>query len=317
MLTILATISPVFLLVGIGAAAVHTGLLPRVSMPHFGQFVFNFAMPCLLFHAVSHQAIGQVVSLRYLLAYAGASLLMMGIGLCTMRYVFHRPGAESGLFGLGSCMGNCAFIGYAVATFVYGAHAVGPIAMTLTVENGLLLPVALAIAELEIGHHPHLGGLLAQTALRLARHPLILAIAAGMVFSIAHLSLPAVPEKVVSMLGNAAAPVALVMVGGTLVGVELHGIVTDIVLMAVSKLLLHPVLILGMMLLFHPRPELATAGCIMAASPTAGMLPVITQRYGYRETAAAAVVASTGVSFLTISLMVWLMAHFGAAIFGA
>ena len=52
MLTILGITGPIFLIVGVGFAAVRDGLLTRAEMRPLGVFVINVALPALLFPAI-------------------------------------------------------------------------------------------------------------------------------------------------------------------------------------------------------------------------------------------------------------------------
>ena len=94
---------------------------------------------------------------------------------------------------------NSGFIGYPIAVMVLGQTAAVAMALGMLVENLLLIPLALALAE--AGTQRGNGGwaLLRETGLRLARNPLIIAIAVGLLLSLLQIRLPAVPLRVVDM----------------------------------------------------------------------------------------------------------------------
>ena len=56
MLTILGITGPIFILIGLGFAAVRRGILAKAELRALGAFVINFAMPTLLFRAMREQA---------------------------------------------------------------------------------------------------------------------------------------------------------------------------------------------------------------------------------------------------------------------
>jgi malonate transporter len=305
---ILAAISPIFIMIGVGAVAVHLGILPRSSMRSLGTFVVHFALPCLLFRSLSHQSIGQAFNIKYLAAYTAGSLLVFFTGVLLAKYWHKRPNAIGAMVGIGMSLSNSAFIGYPIMLQFLGAKAISPLVMCMIVENIVMLPLGFALAELESGHQLSLFQVIIQTARRLSRNPLLIAILLGIVASVLHLTLPAPIAKVIDMLAAASAPVALFVIGGTLVGIQLHGMAMDIVQIGVGKLLLHP---LAMFLILRPAPQqLVFAGILVASTPMLSIYPILSQKYNYEDTASAALVLVTATSFVTITCIVWTLVKF-------
>ena len=81
MLTILGITGPIFIIIGIGFAAVRMGLLARTDMRVLGVFVINVSLPALLFKALSQRSLGELVSAELLIAYTLGSLLVAGLAL--------------------------------------------------------------------------------------------------------------------------------------------------------------------------------------------------------------------------------------------
>jgi malonate transporter len=87
MLEILAITAPIYLIILIGAVTVRFGLFRKADMAVLGKLVFNLALPCLLFDALSRRNIHEVINIAYLLAYSTGTLLVIGLGLIWSRYV--------------------------------------------------------------------------------------------------------------------------------------------------------------------------------------------------------------------------------------
>ena len=64
---------------------------------------------------------------------------------------------------------------------------------------------------------------------------------AGIIFSALHVHLPAFATTAIGLDASAAIPVALFVIGGSLVGLQLDGQRTDIAAVVIGKLVLHPV----------------------------------------------------------------------------
>ena len=150
-----------------------------------------------------------------------------------------------------------------------------------------------------------------RSLLGLRRNPIILAIVAGVTLALLDLRLPPLLAKPVAMLGTASAPVALFVIGGSLVGLPLRSMLRDVSILASGKLLLHPLLVAGALLLFGPLdPHLAMAGVLIAAMPMLSIFPILGQRHDMQGFCAATLLLATTSSFLTISAAIWLLQHY-------
>jgi hypothetical protein len=103
-----------------------------------------------------------------------------------------------------------------------------------------------------------------------------------------------------------------VVIGGSLVGLKLDGLRGELALVAGGKLLLHPLAVLACLLavgaLMGPVPApLLGAAVLFAAMPMLSIYPVLAQRHGHERFSAAALLAVTLLSFVTISTMIALM----------
>lgn len=104
------------------------------------------------------------------------------------------------------------------------------------------------------------------------------------------------------------AAVSLLVIGGTLVGLKTKGMRRDVTAIASSKLLLHPLAVGLMMWLAPPSdPTLRAAAVVFAATPMLSIYPILAQRYGFEEMCAAALLLATVMSFVTISVALWLL----------
>ena len=122
-------------------------------------------------------------------------------------------------------------------------------------------------------------------------------------FALLGLRLPEPLARTVGLLGSASSPLALFMIGGTLVGLKLQGVRADLLRVTFGKLVLHPLAVLLAVLALPPfDPVLRTAVVLVAAMPMMGIYPVLAQRFGEDRFGAAALLAATLTSFLTINL---------------
>lgn len=313
MLQILSLTLPVYLLIGLGHVAVKAGMFNGADMRVLGRFVVGFCLPGLLFNALSQRDLAEVLQPRYLAGYALGSLLMLLGGAAFWHRWRRKPLDLAALQGLGMGQSNTGFFGYALAAPLLGEPASVALALTLMVENLVMLPLGLALAE--AGASGQRGSQSFRPAFRrsllgLLRNPMILAILAGCSFALLGLRLPEPVARTVQLVASASSPVALFVIGGTLAGFSLQGVWRDVLAVGSAKLVLHPLAVAGMMWLLGPvDPLLFSAAVLFAASPMMSIYPVLAQKFGHEGLCAATLLATTLMSFVSINAVLWLLQH--------
>ncbi|MDI3513317.1 MAG: malonate transporter [Rhodocyclaceae bacterium] len=306
MLAILAITGPIFILIAVGFAAVRLRVLATTDMRALGVFVINFALPALLFSAMSAGSVTQTLRLDLLLPYALGSLAVVGLVVALAMTVLRRKLQMAAVLAMGMSVSNSAFIGFPIAQQLSPGTASAALAVYAMVEALIMFPLLMALAELGGG-----GGrwpvVLRGIVLSLARNPMILAILAGVALSLAGLTLPLPAARAIELLGSTAAPVALFYIGGTLAGLKVKIAAGDIGLIVAGKLVLHPLLVyLAFLALPLDGAALQTAAVLNACMPMMSIYPILAQKYGQEGLCAAALVATTVTSFFTISAFLWL-----------
>lgn len=308
MLEIFSITLPIFLIVALGYASIQFGLFAKTEIRPLGNFVLLFALPALIVRTFSQRAIGEVLDTHYLLAFALGSLVSMLSGLALAHWVLKKPIDVSAISAMGMSCGNSGYIGYPLALLVIGPIASVALALNMLVENLLMIPLTLALAEISAGQGQRFWPVIRGIAARLLRSPLIVAIALGMMLSILDLQLPAPLARTVDTLAMASGPVALFVIGATLHGLHLGGMVGNLSLIVLGKLLLHPLAVAAALLLFPvANPALRTAAVLMAAVPMLGIYPLLGQRFGQEKLCSAAQLGATVLSFVTLSALLALL----------
>lgn len=128
--------------------------------------------------------------------------------------------------------------------------------------------------------------MLSETASRLLRNPMIIAIVLGLVVSLLELRLPVVATRVIEMLAGATAPVALFVIGAALNGLKVGGTAADVAQTSIGKLLLHPLLMFAALWLIPGVDStLMVTGVLFACAPMMSVLPILGQHFGLRSAA--------------------------------
>lgn len=305
-LHILSITAPIYLLIALGVVVVRRGLFTKPELRVMGRFVLQIALPALLFRALATRPLAEVLNPGYLGAVALGSVGVFAAMFVLARGLRGKPAPEAAIHGIGASFSNTAYIGYPVALLLVGPAAGVALALNMLVENLVMLPLLLALAE---GGQGHSGWAAVRRSLAgLARNPMILAIVAGFAAALLQLALPAPLLRTIDLLANAVAAIGLVVIGGSLVGLSTQGLLRDVSIVATAKLLLHPLAVWGALWLMPPvDPALRTAAVTLAAMPMLGIYPILAQKYGLEGPAAAAMLGTTVVSFFTLTAVLGLL----------
>jgi predicted permease len=309
MLDILAITGPIYFCIALGFLVTRWGLFAKTEMRVLGKFVINLALPALLFNAISQRPVREVMHLDYLLAYAVGSLTVMLAAYVWARYVQRSRPSYRAYFAMGMSCSNSGYVGYPVATLALGPVAGVALAFNMVVENLFMLPLLMVLSDAEDKSEGHPLKVLGQTILRLLSNPMILSILLGFAYSLSGLQLPGPVARTINVFAQATSALALCVIGGTLVGLKIKGMRSQVSKITFGKLLMHPLAVWVCAAWIVPiaDPQLRIAAVMFSAMPMLGIFPILAQRHGHEDTAAAALLITTIVSFFTLSGLLWLL----------
>jgi predicted permease len=290
------------------------GLFARTDMQVFGKFVLNLALPALIFNALAQRRIGEILHPAYLLSYLFGSLMMLTLAYVTGRRLGGLSRTRSTFLAMGVSCSNSSFIGFPILLLMVAPVAGVALGLNVMVENLVMLPLLLAMAESARGGG---GGawhqVVRQSAQRLMRNPLVLAVTAGLVISLAEVKLPQPVVRTVNLFAQASGSVSLFAIGGMLFGLPLTSGWQRVIPLVLAKLIGHPLAVLLVASLLPligvaaMEPQLRAAALLMAAMPMLSIYPILAQAYGEADRSAAALLICMVTSFFTLSAWMWLV----------
>lgn len=308
---ILSITGPIYLAIALGYACTRLGLFGKADMTVFGKFTLQLSLPALLFNALSQRPLGEILNGPYMAVYALGSLAVLLGGLWWARKVRGHSPSYSSMVAMGMSCPNSGFVGYPVLLLSLGPVAGVALALNMIVENFVLLPLLLAMADSE--RNGQRGGLasawraLGHALRALARNPMIWGIVLGLLFAALGWSLPSAVARTVNLFAAASGALSLFVIGGALVGLQAGGLGGTVAPIALGKLVLHPLAVTAVMLWFVPvaDPALQQAVVLSAAMPMLGIYTLLSQRHGHGTISAAALLLTTVLSFFTLSALLW------------
>jgi len=128
-------------------------------------------------------------------------------------------------------------------------------------------------------------------------------------------TLPGPVAAFTALLGGTAGPCAMFGLGAVLAGRPIGRDLGMVATMSIGKLVVHPVVIAGSMAAFGVVAPWSTAAVLAAGMPIAAVLFVIGQQYNVcPERASTAVLASTALSVVTLTLLLLLHGQGGGQV---
>lgn len=304
-------ILPVALVVALGYIVTRSGAFPREGIPALSRFVVKVGLPFLVFVNISAVDVREVFDAGYLAVYTIVFAVMMSLGLLYARLLGRRR--HRGIFlGLGSSATNNGFMGYPILLILLPDWAGVAIGMAMMVDNVIIIPVSLFLAERAAGSGTTAGEQIRRALRNLVTHPLVIAVVLAIVVSLSGWQLPGWLESATGMIGATASGVALFSIGGMLLGLDWRSTGGDTLAAVVGKLVLAPALALGLTFLMPGMSTTAMAAVvILCALPTFSILPALALDYKEQDFSAGAVMAQTLVSFLTLAAWIAVVGALG------
>lgn len=337
LLDITNVILPIYLLIGLGFVSVWRGWLPKEAIAGIGRFVCNFALPCAIFLVVAQRNLSDVLHLGFLLAFGTASMLSFILSYTLARRVAGQAASMVAILALAGSMSNGLMIGIPLITGLFGVEALVVTAQQLVIENALVLPLGLALAELGRaqeqnqdqdqnqsgitgGLASHLGPVLRKTFVRVVTNPLIAALFLGLLVSFLNLPMPGALVESIHLLAASVGGLALLFIGAMLYGTDLRAALRGVAGAIAVKSAFHPLVVAlsfwVVMLLWKaagwlPIPALyVNASIVIASLPTIGVLPAVAAGFGHGRSTSLAVLVMTMISMVTTPLTIWLLLTF-------
>jgi hypothetical protein len=217
----------------------------------------------------------------------------------------------SSCFAMGMSCPNSGFVGYPIILLSLGPIAGVALALNMIVENLLIIPLLLAWAETGQGQQ-RWHQIVVQTLKGMLSNPMIWGIVLGFLFSWFEVQLAASLSRTVTLFAQASAALSLFVIGGSLVGLPVKGMGSNVAQIAMGKLFFHPLVMAFVLWWVLPiqDPILRMAALLTCAMPMFGIYPILTQKHGHDGLSAAALLVTTMASFVSLNALLWLLKQY-------
>ena len=268
LLSVLSVTVPVFLLIGAGYGAVRLRLFHQGQVDGLMVFTQSFAIPCLLFLAVSTLDLAASFELRLLAAYYSGSILCFGLGIAGAMLWLGRGAEDAVAIGFAAMFANTVLLGLPIAERAFGPDSLAPNYAIIALHAAFCYLTGTVAMELVRAGGRGLVAGAGTVARSLGTNPLMIGVALGLAVNLSGLALPEPVLEAVRLLARAALPAALFALGGVLVLYRIEGDLRGVALVCVISLVIHPAWVYA-----AGRVLQLDQGAFRAAVLTAAMAP--------------------------------------------
>jgi predicted permease len=307
---ILQTLAPLVLLIALGSVLAHLRFLGAAFIADLNKLAFWIALPALIFTSASRESAADLQIGRLLAVMIGATLLISLIAWIA-SYALRLPDHARGTLVQSAFRGNLAYIGVPVLANSLAAQPGAESKHALTTAIVVMVLVmafynVLAVIVLQASQHAHQKVKGRGLVRSIATNPLLLAGLVGLIVPLLHLTLPGFVNQALVSLGDAAIPLALLCIGGSLVMSPLQGKLSGIIAAALLKTAVLPLLVLVIGRLAGLDALENHIALVLAACPTAAASFVMARQMGGDEALASGSIAlSTLLSGLSLAVALW------------
>jgi len=260
------------------------------------DLILGVFLPCNILSSFLNTDTSKLPSLAIMLAFS-SGLLCLCFALSKLFY--RRFGTEQKKVLLyATIISNASFLGNPVIESIYGIDA-------LVYSAIYLIPLRVALWTLGIAIFSGGKG----SVKKVVFHPCLIATYLGFAVMFTGFKSPAWLSRIVFTLGNCTTPISMMVVGSVLGLVDSKKLITGVALYFSSiRLILIPLMALGIMLLIRPDPVVTGVAVILSGTPAPVTISILAGKYKSDNVLASRIVfVSTLLSIVTIPALIWLL----------
>ena len=293
-------ILPVFLVMGFGYAVAWKGLFSASAIDGIMTFAQNFAVPCLLFLAISRIDLAADFDLPLLASFYIGGFVSFTLAFLGARYVLARPIQDAIAIGFCALFSNSVLLGLPITERAYGTAALSGNYAIISIHA--LVIYGFGMTLMEFARSGAGTGLPLKIIRSMAKNPLMIGIVLGFIANLSGAPLPNVVISALEIMASAALPAALFGLGGVLLRYRPEGDLNIITMITGLSLIVHPGVTYALGTMVFTLDQAALRSAVMTAAMAPGVNTFLfANMYGVaKRVAASGVLIATALSIVTI-----------------
>lgn len=293
---------PVFLMMILGLFFRKIGWIDEVFASKMNKFVFLVPLPVLVFSDLATVDFSEVWDIKFVLFCFGATVVSIAVA-AAVSFVWKDKSIQ-GEFIQASYRSSAALLGIAFIQNIYGSAGMAPMMIIGSVPLYNIMAV-LVLSLFKPGQQGIDRSVLKKTLRGIVTNPIIIGIAAGLIWSALRIPMPRIIGKTVSSIGGMATPMGLMAMGATFDIKKAFDKAAPAVTAAIIKLVGFAALFLPIAVSLGFRQEKLVAILVMLGSATTVSCFVMAKNMDHEGVLSSSVVMLTTM-FSAFTLTGWL-----------
>ena len=297
-------ISPVFILIILG------NILRRIGVPDLSfwdvndKLVYWVLIPALLFHHISQINLSSSMFYSYGVVILSGLFIVTIVAISLGKLLGYSPESWSSI--LQGASRHNAFIALAIAGSLFGdaGLAVGAVFMLLYVPSINIVVISIMVSNLNQPGQTDSKKGIANIFVELIKNPFILAMIAGLIFSLIDSEKIVIINETSGLLGSAALPIMLLTIGAKIKVRDLALKITPILISNSLKLIAFPIIAYFVAKFMGLSQLEVIVAVIFASVPTAASSHALAKQFGGDAQLMTSIVTTqVALSFITIPVI--------------
>jgi len=308
--SILNTVLPVFGMIVLGYGFTRAKVFDAAAGRGLSLFVFNLAIPALLFKTVATMGAQQGAPWELWIAFFGGLFITWVAAALVSRIVPSLNVSGGAAASMAAGFGNLALLGTPLALSHFGQQVAIPLGMILSIHAPILWFTAMLHRALfQTTGGVSISGTAKDLFKNLATNGIVLGLLAGSLWRVTGLGLHPIFGTMLDMLADASVPTALFALGVSLAGYSLKGSWSGMFTLIGLKMVLMPVLVFLLVHYVVSIPPLwGHVAVLFAAMPTGANAFLFSQRNNEATAAVSGAIAlGTALAAVNASVLLYLM----------
>jgi malonate transporter and related proteins len=302
---IVGPIVPVALVIVLGFLAGKRGKLSHADSLLISRLVLNWIFPALLLVGMASTPRSQLLDFRFVAA-TFIGIMGMYVLAFALGWYRYREMKAAALKAFVCGYPDAAFMGIPILQVMFGPGSLYSVLVLNLVASLVMIPLTTMLLAIAKGEGSGAKAFFSSISTAV-RRPLMWAPAIGILCSLFSIKLPPVLADSLNLLGKATPGVSLLCLGLIMSSVKLK-LSSEVWANMGLKLLLHPALMIGAVLLLSVKGVYAQQMILLCALPSATIPAMFANEAGtYRSEAATSILISTLLSIVTFSFAIYLI----------
>lgn len=300
---------PLFLLAVLGWLMMRFGLFTPEFVRVADKFVFQVALPAMLFRDIATADIREIFDARFVAYCMLATTAMFGV-TWALTVLLMKDKSMVGAFVQASARGSAAVMGIAFVNNIYGSSGMAPLMLVAAVPLYNIYSVIILTVHARGVQRD--GRALKRALVNVLKNPIIIGVVAGLPFSVLGIQVPTVPLKIVNNLAAMATPLALLAIGAGFEGRRALKKIRPTLLSSLIKLVLIPAALIPFAVWAGFRGPELVALLVMLGAPTTVTCYAMAKQMGNDEVlTSSCVMTATLLSSVTLTGWIFLFRSLG------